>query len=72
MTIKTLKMIHRLLEDEVENAKDKYQMVKEKLVAEEERGSDNVHELKALLDSAMVERQEAMRALREFEDQDFR
>ena len=72
MTIKTLKMIHRLLEDEVENAKDKYQMVKEKLVAEEERGSDNVHELKALLDSAMVDRQEAMRALREFEDQDFR
>mgnify|MGYP003308071942 CR=1 FL=1 len=72
MRIKTLKMIHRLLEDEVENAKDKYQMVKEKLVAEEERGSDNVHELKALLDSAMVDRQEAMRALREFEDQDFR
>lgn len=72
MTIKTLKMIHRLLEDEVENAKDKYLTVKEKLVAEEERGSDNVHELKALLDSAMVERQEAMRALREFEDQDFR
>ena len=72
MTIKTLKMIHRLLEDEVENAKDKYQMVREKLVAEEERGSDNVHELKALLDSAMVERQEAMRALKEFEDQDFR
>lgn len=67
MTIKTLKMIHRLLEDEVENAKDKYQMVREKLVAEEERGSDNVHELKALLDSAMVERQEAMRALSDFE-----
>jgi hypothetical protein len=67
MTIKTLEMIHRLLKDEVENAKDKYLRVKEKLVAEEERGSDYVHELKALLDSTMVERQEAMRALSDFE-----
>ena len=67
MTIKTLEMIHRLLKDEVENAKDKYLKVKEKLVAEEERGSDYAHELKALLDSTMVERQEAMRALSDFE-----
>lgn len=41
--------------------------LKKKLDTEEERGSDYVHELKALLDSAMVERQEAMRALSDFE-----
>ena len=67
MTIKTLEMIHRLLKGEVEYTKDQYLMAKEKLVVEEERGSDCVHELKSLLDSAMVERQEAMRALSDFE-----
>ena len=67
MTIKTLEMIHRLLKGEVEYTKDQYLMAKEKLVVEEERGSDYARELKALLDSTMVERQEAMCALSDFE-----
>lgn len=67
MTIKTLERIHRLLKEEYDQIEGEYQLARENANEAEEDVADNASLALALFHK----RQEAKRALDEFEDQDF-
>ncbi len=71
MTIKTLERIHRLLKEEYDEFEGSYQMAWKKANDAEEDNAENACELRGLVLSLFHERQEARRALDEFEDHEF-
>lgn len=71
MTIKTLERIHRLLKEEYDQIEGAYQIARRNAYEAEEEGAENVETLKEIQMGLFNERQEARRALEEFEDQDF-
>lgn len=72
MTIKTLEYIHRLLREEYDRIDGAYQIARRNAYEAEEESAENVETLKEIQMGLFNERQEARRALEEFEDQDFR
>lgn len=71
MTIKTLESIHRLLKDEYDRIEGEYQLARETANEAEEDNTDKACALREWALSLFHKRQEARRALDEFEDQDF-
>lgn len=71
MTIKTLESIHRLLKDEYDRIEGAYQLARKNAVDAEADNADNACELRELALSLFHKRQEARRALDEFEDHEF-
>lgn len=71
MTIKTLERIHRLLKEEYDQIEGEYQRARENANEAEEDDADNAGALRELALSLFHKRQEARRALDEFEDHEF-
>lgn len=71
MTIKTLERIHRLLKEEYDRIEGAYQLALKNANDAEDDNADNACALRELALSLFNERQEARRALNEFEDHEF-
>lgn len=71
MTIKTLERIHRLLKEEYYRIEGEYQLARKNADEAEDNNADNAGALRELALSLFHERQEARRALDEFEDNEF-
>lgn len=71
MTIKTLESIHRLLKEEYDRIEGAYQLARKNANDAEDDDADNAGALRELALSLFHERQEARRALDEFEDHEF-
>ena len=71
MTIKTLERIHRLLKEEYDQIERAYQLARKNANDAEEDNADNACALRELELSLFHKRQEARRALDEFEDHEF-
>lgn len=71
MTIKTLERIHRLLKEEYNRIEESYQKARKNANEAEENNADKDYALRELALSLFNERQEARRALDEFEDNEF-
>lgn len=71
MTIKTLERIHRLLKEEYDRIEGAYQLARKNANDAEDDDADNAGDLRELALSLFHERQEARRALDEFEDNEF-
>ena len=71
MTIKTLERIHRLLKEEYDQIEGEYQLARKNANDAEEDNADNACALRELALSLFHKRQEARRALDEFEDHEF-
>lgn len=71
MTIKTLERIHRLLKEEYDQIEGEYQLARKNANEAEEDNADNAGAHREFALSLFHKRQEARRALDEFEDHEF-
>lgn len=71
MTIKTLKFIHELLEEEKNKRYNAYTLIRDQASLAEEEERENTAFLKKQAEYAWDKQVEATRALREFEDKEW-
>ena len=71
MKISTLEYIHKLLDEEVETLRAAYRMAKANVETAKDNRADNLETLKKIENDIDIKLDNALRALNDFEEEDF-
>ena len=71
MKISTLEYIHKLLNEEVETLRADYRMAKANIETAKDNHADNLETLKKIANNIDNKLDDALRALNDFEEEDF-
>lgn len=71
MKISSLEYIHKLLNDEVETLRTAYRMAAANVETAKENHADNLETLKKIANDIDIKLDNALRALNDFEEEDF-